>query len=168
MQVSEEVVLKLRERIVAFAASRIGRDEAEDLAQETIMLMQEKYGTVTTLEEMLPLAFRILRFKMTATFRKRVRRGENTAVSVDGVPLAGRSNPEQEAIERQQRALLLRAVAELGERCREILRMKLEGLGFEQIRVRLGAASLNTVYVWDLRCRRQLAERLREFMETPE
>jgi len=56
----------------------------------------------------------------------------------------------------------------LGERCREILRLKMDGIGFEEIRRRLGAASVNTVYVWDLRCRRQLIERLRELWEPPQ
>ena len=38
----EAILLKLRERIVAFAASRIQRDAAEDLAQEVLILLHEK------------------------------------------------------------------------------------------------------------------------------
>jgi RNA polymerase sigma-70 factor (ECF subfamily) len=34
----------------------------------------------------------------------------------------------------------------------------LDGKGFAEIQAILGAASLNTVYTWDLRCRKQLME----------
>jgi RNA polymerase sigma-70 factor (ECF subfamily) len=68
---------------------------------------------------------------------------------------------------RERRRLMLDALDQLGERCREILKMKMSGLGFDEIRVHLGAASINTVYVWDLRCRRELIERLRILWETP-
>ena len=63
---SDETLLSLRERIVAFAASRIGKDVAEDLAQEVLIVLHEKYGHVTRPEELLPLALQIIRFKMMA------------------------------------------------------------------------------------------------------
>lgn len=71
-----EILLRLRERIVAFAASRIARDAAEDLAQETLMLLHDKYAHVTRLEELFPLSMQIMRFKMVAMRRKSYRRGE--------------------------------------------------------------------------------------------
>src|SRR5229473_8456564 len=74
----EEILLKLRERIVAFAASRLQRDVAEDLAQEVLMLLEEKYPQVTQLDELLPLSFKIMRFKITGVQRKVVRHGEHT------------------------------------------------------------------------------------------
>ena len=39
----EEVLARLRERIVTFAASHLSRDVAEDLAQEVLILLYEKY-----------------------------------------------------------------------------------------------------------------------------
>jgi RNA polymerase sigma-70 factor (ECF subfamily) len=168
MAASEAVLTKLRERIVAFAASRIGMAAAEDLAQETLMVLHEKYRDVEAIEELVPLSFRIVRFKLAAGFRKSARHGEGTAVQADDAGLCSGDDPEHELIEREQRRLMLDALDELGERCREILKMKISGFGFEEIRLRLGAASLNTVYVWDLRCRRQLIERLKTVWERPQ
>lgn len=60
----EEILGKIRERIVAFVTSRVSEAAAEDLAQEVLMLLHEKYAHVSALSELLPLSFRILRFKM--------------------------------------------------------------------------------------------------------
>lgn len=123
------------------------------------MLLHTKYGHVSRLEELVPLSFQILRFKMTSLRRKAQRHGEYGQVSVDELPLAdSRSNPEQEAARRETMERLGRAVEQLGERCREIFRLKLEGKSFQQIQGALGAASINTVYTWDFRCRQQLLE----------
>ncbi|HPT25375.1 MAG TPA: sigma-70 family RNA polymerase sigma factor [Bryobacteraceae bacterium] len=168
MAASETILAKLRERIVAFAASRIGRPEAEDVAQETLLVLHEKYREVDSIEDLVPLSMRIVRFKMAALWRKSARHGDAAAVQAEDAGLRSDADPERELIVKQQRRLLLEALEELGERCREILKMKLAGLGFEQIRVRLGVESLNTVYVWDLRCRRQLIERLKSQWERPQ
>jgi RNA polymerase sigma-70 factor, ECF subfamily len=165
MAASEAVLSHLRERIVAFAASRIGRTAAEDLAQETLMVLHGKYGEVEAIEELVPLSFRIVRFKMASGLRKSARRGEDTAVPAEDANLRSADDPERELIEREQRTLMLDALDQLGDRCREILKLKMSGFGFEEIRIRLDAASLNTVYVWDLRCRRQLIERLKGLWE---
>lgn len=132
------------------------------------MLLHEKYHDIEAVEELVPLSFRIVRFKMAAGFRKSARHGEGSAVQADDAGLCSGDDPEHELIEQEQRRLMLDALDELGERCREILKMKISGFGFEQIRLRLGAASLNTVYVWDLRCRRQLIERLKTVWERPQ
>lgn len=157
----DEVLAKLRERIVAFAASRSRKEAAEDLAQDTLMLLQEKYRHVERLEELVPLAMRILRFKLVAAWRKSRRRGEDRAVAVEDQPLPDLShNPGDEAERRETMERLKGALRMLPERCRELFRLKLEGLSFPQIRERMGAATVNTVYTWDHRCR----ERLRELM----
>lgn len=157
----EHILAALRERIVAFVASRLSRDVADDLAQEVLLLLHEKYAQVERLDELLPLALRIVRFKMMGLRRKSVRRGEYTQVSVDEIQL-----PDDEfdpGIYLERREMLDRltgALAGLGERCKEIFRMKVEGKNFEEIRRVLGAGSINTVYTWDFRCRKQLLERL--------
>ena len=74
----EEVLAKLRERIVRFAASHISRDVAEDLAQEVLMLLHEKYAHLERTEDLLPLSLQIVRFKIMSLRRKTVRRGEYT------------------------------------------------------------------------------------------
>jgi RNA polymerase sigma-70 factor (ECF subfamily) len=71
----DEVLARLRERIVAFAASHLSRDAAEDLAQEVLMLLHEKYSHLEAPEELLPLSLQIVRFKIMSLRRKAVRRG---------------------------------------------------------------------------------------------
>ena len=163
-----QILVRLRERIVSFAASRMGRDSAEDLAQETLVLLEEKYAHVTRLEELLPLSLKIVRFKMGALRRKTARRGEYTAVSVEDVPLLDRSDDPAQAFERKQMLERLReAVAGMEERCRDMFRMKLEGKTFEEIRREFEVASINTIYTWDSRCRKKLLERMGGGWERP-
>ena len=157
----DEVLARLRERILAFAASRISRDAAEDLAQEVLIVLQQKYPGVAAMEELVPLALQILRFKMASARRKAQRRGESGQLSVDEIQLPD-THPDPEAHARREETLrrLTAAVRQLGERCREIIRLKLLGRSFAEIQEELGAASLNTVYTWDARCRKQLLQLL--------
>jgi RNA polymerase sigma-70 factor, ECF subfamily len=144
------------------------RDAAEDLTQEALVLLHEKYPHVQAIEELVPLAMKILRFKLASSQRKMVRHGELTQVSVDGLALASNDPRPDELYERRARAeRLAAALAELGPRCREIFRLKMEGQGFEEIRKLLGATNINTVYTWDFRCRKQLLERLGGSYEEP-
>ena len=48
------------------------------------------------------------------------------------------------------------AIAQLGERCRELIRLKLQGKTFLEIQKIMQAAAINTVYTWDHRCRKKL------------
>jgi RNA polymerase sigma-70 factor (ECF subfamily) len=155
----EALLQKLRERIVSFAASRIQRDAAEDLAQEVLLLLHEKYGHLDRLEDLLPLSLQIVRYKMMAYRRKAQRRGEYTQVPVDGIQIAGDGlDPLASAEQREMRERLVAAVSQLGERCRKLLALKLEGKSFAEIQPILGAGSINTVYTWDFRCRKQLLD----------
>jgi RNA polymerase sigma-70 factor, ECF subfamily len=153
--------LRLRERILAFAASRLQRDAAEDLTQEVLVVIHEKYGHLETLEDLLPLSLQIMRFKMMAAKRKSYRHGEHSQVSVDDMPLSDRNPSPADAFERQQRLeRIAAAMKQLGERCRKIMAWKLEGKQFPEIQRLLEAESINTVYTWDFRCRKQLLELL--------
>ncbi len=155
----DEILERLRERIVAFAASRLQRDVAQDVAQEVLIVLHEKYARLEKIEDLAPVAFEILRFKMMAMRRKSVRRGEYNQVSVEDIQLPdGGVDPAEEAERRELREHLIDAIGKLGERCRRIIALKLEGRNFIEIQKMLGAASVNTVYTWDLRCRKQLLE----------
>jgi len=155
----DQILASLRERIVAFAASRIARDVAEDLAQEVLVLLHEKYSHVTRLDELLPLSFQIVRFKLVSLRRKTARRGEYTQVSVEDIQLPDPGTDPSAQLERQQMSdRLAGAIANLEGRCRELFRLKLEGKSFAEIQEALGAASINTVYTWDARCRKRLLE----------
>lgn len=146
----DEILSRLRERIVGFAASRLQRDVAEDLAQETLSLLHEKYAHVDRLEELLPLALQIVRFKMLALRRKSLRRGEYSQVSVDEIQVEdGAADPAAAAERAQTRDRLIQAISQLGERCRQMFALKLDGKNFGEIQAILGAGSINTVYAWD-------------------
>lgn len=156
-----EVLTRLRERIVAFAASRYAGAQAEDLAQEVLMVIHMKYGHLERPEDLVPLAFQILRFKLAAHRRKAARRGEYDAVDVDVFPPPSDAPDPAAVLERKELlARLLRGIAGLGERCRELFRLKLQGRTFAEIQHLMGATSLNTIYTWDHRCRKQLLEAL--------
>jgi len=158
----EEILRKLRERIVAFAASRIQRDAAEDLAQDVLMLLDQKYGHLDRLEDLLPLSLKIVRYLMLGYRRKARRRGEFTKVSIDKLQMTdGRTDALTAILQQEAREHVAEAVAMLGERCRKLLALKLEGKSFAEIQNVLGASSINTIYTWDFRCRQQLVENMR-------
>ncbi len=153
----DEILTSLRERILAFATSRVSREVAEDLTQEVLVLLHEKYARVTELTELVPLAFQVLRFKILDAHRKSLRRGEYNQESVDELPLANPGDDPATLLDQKQRVdRLLAAVAQLGDRCRDLLTLKLEGHSFPEIQTRMGQHSINTIYTWDLRCRKQL------------
>ena len=155
----DEVLRKLRERIVAFAASHISGDFAEDLAQEVLILLHEKYSHVDRVEELVPLSLQIARFKIMSLRRKSLRHGEYTQVSIADIQLPDLEADPATLVERKQMLeRLTQAVAQLGDRCRELMRLKLEGKNFGEIQKRMGAQSINTVYTWDFRCRQQLLD----------
>ena len=147
----------LRERIVAFAASRHEREGAEDLAQEVLVVIHEKYARVERMEELVPVAFQILRFKLAAARRKAFRHGEHLESEVERL-VSQDPDPEAEADKRQRLERLATALTRLGDRCRDLFRFKLQGKGFAEIQVLMGADSLNTIYTWDHRCRKRLLD----------
>ena len=155
----EELLEKLRERIVGFAASRIQRDAAEDLAQEVLILLHEKYGHLDRLEDLLPLSLQIVRYKMMGLRRKAQRRGEYTQVPAEEAHLVDHlPDPLAAAEQREMRERLIAAISKMEERCRKLFALKLAGKSFAEIQGAMGAGSLNTVYTWDFRCRKHLLE----------
>jgi len=155
----EHILARLRERIAAFAASHLSKDAAEDLAQEVLLVLHEKYPELDRVEDLLPLSIQIARFKIISTRRKAARRGEYTQVSVTELPLPDlEPNPAQLAERREMRERLVKAIAGLGDRCRELIRLKLQGKTFPEIQKIMGASAINTIYTWDHRCRKNLLE----------
>ena len=125
------------------------------------MLLHEKYAHVDRIEELLPLSLQIVRFKILSLRRKSLRRGEYTQVSTAEIQLPDLESNPATWVERKMMLDRLRAaIAQLGERCRELLRWKLQGKTFGEIQKLMGARSLNTVYTWDHRCRKDLLERM--------
>jgi RNA polymerase sigma-70 factor (ECF subfamily) len=153
----DQILASLRERILAFATLRVSKAQAEDLSQEVLVVLHEKYARVIELTELVPLAFQILRFKMLDAHRKSIRRGEYNQESVDDLPLVDPGDDPVTQLDQKQRVdRLLAAIGQLGERCRELFKWKLEGKSFPEIQTLMNQTSINTIYTWDLRCRKQL------------
>ncbi|HUS05911.1 MAG TPA: hypothetical protein VMZ52_06440 [Bryobacteraceae bacterium] len=123
------------------------------------MILQDKYPEVARLEELLPLSLQIMRFKMSGFRRKMFRRGEHQQVSLDDVQAADPAPDPATYVERQEMlGRMQAAIGKLGDRCREIFRLKLLGKTFPEIQEHMHAVSINTVYTWDARCRQRLLE----------
>jgi len=153
----EQILSSLRERIVAFVTSRLTRDVAEDLAQEVLLLLHQKYEHVHQLDELLPLSLQITRFKIQDFRRKTFRRGEHNPMPVEEIQVADtENNPGVEVERKQMLDRLMKAIDTLGDRCRRLFRWKLEGKRFAEIQALFGVESINTVYTWDHRCRKEL------------
>ena len=153
----EDILRQLRERIVAFATSRGSREGAEDLAQDVLMVLHEKYPHVTELTQLVPLSFQILRFKMLDRHRQTLRRVEYNPESIDDQPLVDpEDDPAMQAEQKERVTQLIAALQQLGERCQKMFRLKLEGHTFPEIMNIFGERSINTIYTWDSRCRKQL------------
>lgn len=123
------------------------------------MLLHEKYAHLERPEDLVPLAVQIARFKIMALRRKSARRGEYTQVSVTDLPLPDLDSDPAELAERKElRERLARALGQLEGRCREMMRLKLQGRTFPEIQKIMGVAAINTIYTWDHRCRKRLLE----------
>ncbi len=123
------------------------------------MLVHEKYAHLERPEDLLPLSLQIVRFKIMSLRRKAVRHGEYTQVSITDIPLPDLdSNPADYVERKEMLERLSRAIPQLGERCRELIRLKLQGRTFPEIQKIMGAAAINTVYTWDHRCRKNLLD----------
>jgi len=123
------------------------------------MLLHEKYAHLDRAEDLLPLSLQIVRFKIMSLRRKAVRRGEYSQVSITDIQLPDLdANPADAAERREMLERLTQAVARLGDRCRELIRLKLQGRSFPEIQQIMGAGAINTIYTWDHRCRKNLLE----------
>ena len=160
----ELLLERLRQRFLAFARRSLASDVAEDLIQETFLLLTTKYAHVREPEERVRLGITIIRKKRASHWRKSLRRGEAKAVDATEANLEDdRPDPEELADRRLLVARLRTAVAALSGRCRELVRLKLEERTFPEI-AEIMTAKLNTVYSWDHRC----TERLRALLVTSE
>ena len=123
------------------------------------MLLHEKYAHLDRPEDLLPLSLQIVRFKIMSLRRKAVRRGEYTQVSITDIQLPDLDSDPAGYVERKEMLeRLSKAVGQLGERCREIIRLKLQGRTFPEIQKIMGVEAINTIYTWDHRCRKHLLE----------
>ena len=132
------------------------------------MLLHEKYAHLERPEDLLPLSLQIVRFKIMSQRRKSVRRGEYTQVSISDIQLPDLdANPADYVERKETMARLATAIGGLGERCRELMRLKLQGKTFPEIQKIMGVPAINTIYTWDHRCRKNLLDAMGGDWERP-
>jgi RNA polymerase sigma-70 factor, ECF subfamily len=154
----DTVLLRLRQRLLGYARRTVAPDVAEDLVQDTVLLLTTKYAKVREPEERVRLGIAILVKKKSGYWRRTRRRGEPDAVDAADVLLEdGQPDPEEQAERRLMRERLLAAIGRLSGRCAELARLKLEDRTFPEI-AEILQAKLNTVYTWDHRCLKKLRE----------
>jgi RNA polymerase sigma-70 factor (ECF subfamily) len=157
-----EILSRIRERIVIFGTSRIGRDGAEDVAQDTLMLLERKYAGLDEEVDLLRIAIRTMDLKMKS-WRRGVVRKRLADTPVDEMPLSDSRPGAAEELEKKQfKQRFETALAKLGDRCRRLLYLKLEGKRLPEIRQMLGADNMQQLYTWDFRCRQDLKKWLTE------
>ena len=123
------------------------------------MLLHEKYAHLERPEDLLPLSLQIVRFKIMGLRRNTVRRGEYTQVSITDLPLPDLDSNPADYVERKEMLdRLQQAIGKLGGRCRELIRLKLQGKTFPEIQKIMGVGAINTIYTWDHRCRKNLLD----------
>lgn len=122
-----------------------------------MMILNKKYSGKQSAEEILKIAVGIMKRLLQAHYR--TKRFET--VAVESETLNDESpDPEQQARFLQLQARIMQAIEVLGGRCRELFLFKLDGYTFEEIRKKMGANSIDTVYTWDYRCKRDLTRLL--------
>ena len=86
---------------------------------------------------------------MAGARRKSFRRGESGQIPVDDIQLASSTaTPEEQARRRESVERLTAAIQKLGERCRELIRLKLLGRSFAEIQEELrGRVDKHGVYM---------------------
>src|ERR1044072_287802 len=143
----------IRKRIIDFAITKLGTTMAEDIAQECMVLLLEKYPYVRDRAGMIKVAITIARNKIWECFRQKKRIAEMPEERIDDADI-------HRELERPQVAdHILRAIVRLGEKCRSLLKLKLlEEKGSADIQRILGVNSINTIYTWERRCFKQLIE----------
>jgi len=164
---SREAALEtVRARILAAARRSLSPADAEDLTQEALLVLSEKYPHVLDPGELVALGVKTFRFKRAAFWRKAARRaaagsvplpsrGDAAPDPVEAAPDTGSPDPETRARDRERVRVLAEAAARLDGRCREMLRHKIAGHSFVEIAKRMGRP-VNTVYSWDRRCHERL------------
>lgn len=164
----EQIFQQLRERIVGWATSSpwARSFDPEDLAQDVLLeLNRPKYRDVAKLEDLVPLSYRILDYKVRNEVRKRVRRKEDQQMPIEEQLMEhSAANPEQRMVRREGLRQLATAVGRLKPKCRELLRLQFQHKSLKKISQLLDQPE-GTIYSRWSRCRQALKKELRKLRE---
>lgn len=146
---------RLIERLTGFGMSRgLVRQDAEDCAQEAVLVLAEKYPDKDEVEAV-PLAFGIIRRKISE-HRRRTPQGHGVVVSpIDGMQIEDPSAGAALLQRREIQDAFYAALDELDSKCRRLLLLQLEGYSGDEIAARLGFKTRNGVYIAINRCKKR-------------
>ena len=106
----------LRERLLKAWTYKVGRDTAEDVAQETLLLLETKYAHVTGETDLVKLSFTISSY-VEKSIRRKFKRDRE-------LPTPDEWSPPDPAVSQEYSAFLATVrskIAELRGRCPELL-----------------------------------------------
>lgn len=149
----EDILAKLFARLVRWASAQFGvsHADAEDIGQETLLLIHTRYGHLESETDLVPLAFRIAGFKCRETQRGKARLRDWP----EGYDPASDDLAPDEAVDRDRwLQWVLSSLPKLGERCLRIFELQLLGKTTSEIAAALGLTE-NNLYVTAMRCRRK-------------
>lgn len=155
----EVFLAKLHERIFGFATCLRCGEDAEDVAQETMLELTRSYGAIQSPEELIKIANAIC-FNKARNLRRR--RGRWVTVPADDARHSSvEPGPETLAIDRELRERVLKALGRCSDRCKVVFRLDLEEADTETIccELKLKPAAL---YTLRNRCLAEIRDILRE------
>ena len=169
MRVEASQLRRLSDRLTGYAVSRgLSRPDAEDCAQETVLILARKYPGKEE-SDLVPLAFRIIRWKIWEHRRQPSVLQNRSAIPIDELKsrdhaVDGRGNPEEIAALKE---VVHRALDRIGRKCREMLLWQLEGLTGEEIARKMGLGTRNAAYIALNRCRKRFRKAFESLQKQP-
>ncbi len=150
----EALLENVRVRTLGFAKYLGCGDDAEDIAQETMMVLLKRYAGVADAEELLKLAPKICA-NLALNWRRHKANPARAMDLPEAMADTSGKDPESAAIQADIQGRLLKAIQASAGRCKELLRLRLEGATTKEIAARLGitAGAVDTAY---FRCQQRL------------
>jgi RNA polymerase sigma factor (sigma-70 family) len=149
----DALIALARERIRGFATYLQCGDDAEDVANDTVLVLLAKYGGIEAPGELLKIANQIC---VNLVLNLRRKRANKRQVDLDaGIAAPSGGDPETIASNHELKHLMLLAIEASGSRCKQLLRLKLEGATTEKIAEEL-KLNPNAVHAAFFRCSKRL------------
>lgn len=143
----------VRQNIAKYVARR-NQEWADDIAQDALLVLHEKYPYLTALADLMPVGITTARNKL---FEYQRRRGREAQLDERFDASDTRSRTVDEKLLQQSAAERLRdGISQLGDDCQRLLRMLLAGKSTADMKAILGVSD-GAYYTRLCRCRQKLA-----------
>ena len=164
---------RLKRRLTGFAiSSGLPRADAEDCAQETFLVLAQKYPDKDEADTV-PLAFKIIRWKIWEHRRRksnvleasnpRIENTESQDWNFAGTPGANANLSGGVEEVAALREAVYGTLGQIGTKCRQMLLWHLEGYSGAEIARKAGLGTRNAAYVAIYRCKKRFREKYEAF-----